>query len=161
MTTLQIKSATTTKAKNGLAWLSFILAAIGGVTATASWVGDMVSGVVSIFWWWAPFALIAIVGLIIVGDVLSDGIPNRTAVYGAILWPSFVLSVEGKLGRLFDGWITDLNRYLDGKIAEYITDVPRGSAGLMTAISVTAIAFAIVHSHRYAKKAKKAKKGDA
>lgn len=142
------------KAKKGLAWLAFGLAIIGGVTATASWVGTIVSGVVGVFWWWVPLALMVVVGLLVVGDVLGDGIPNRRAIYGVILWPSLMLSVEGKLGRTLRGWITAVNNSLDRSVGGWITDAPRGSAAVLTAIAVMTIAFAAVYAERYAKTAR-------
>jgi hypothetical protein len=147
-------TAKTVKAKKGLAWLAFGLAIVGGVTATASWVGAVVSGVVGVFWWWVPLALMVVVGLLVVGDVLGDGIPNRRAIYGVILWPSLVLSVEGKLGRTLRGWITGVNEYLDRSVGAWITDAPRGSAAVLTAITVMTIAFAAVYAERYAKTAR-------
>ena len=134
---------------HGLAWAAFVLAIIGGVTATASWVGALVAAVVGIFWWWMPFVLVTVLGLVVVGDVIVDGIPNRTAIYGVMVWPSCVVAVQGRLGETVRGWVTDLNRWLDAEIAEWITDVPRGSAALLTGISVAAIAFAVVYTRRY------------
>lgn len=144
------------KAKKGLAWLAFALAVVGGVTATASWVGAIVAGVVAVFWWWVPLALMVVVGLLVIGDLIGDGIPNRRAIYGVILWPSLVLSVEGKLGRALQSWLTAINDHLDRSVGGWITDAPRGSAAVLTAITVMAIAFAAVYAERYAKAARAA-----
>jgi hypothetical protein len=148
----KLKLKTGEGTRNVLAWGAFVLAILGGVAATACWVGAPVIFVVGIFWWWMPFVLVVVVGLVVVGDVLVDGIPNRSAIYGAMVWPSLVASVQGKLGETFRGWITSLNTWLDDTIAEWITDAPRGSAALMTVISVAAIAFAVVYTNRYAAK---------
>ena len=70
----KFKLPRTEATRNVLAWGAFVLAIVGGVTATASWVGAPVIFVVGIFWWWVPFVLAVVVGLMVVGDVLVDGI---------------------------------------------------------------------------------------
>jgi hypothetical protein len=154
-------AAKAAKAKRGLAWLAFALAIIGGVTATASWIGAAVAGAAGLFLWWVPLALMVAVGLLVVGDVLGDGIPNRRAIYGVILWPSLMLSVEGKLGHTLQGWITKTNAYLDRSLGGWITDAPRGSAAVLTAIAVMTITFAVVYAERYAKAAQGTRPGPA
>ena len=137
----------------GLAWLAFGCAFVGGVTATASWLGATVAAVVGAFWWWVPLVLIVVVGMLVMFDLVIDGIPNRTAIYGVMAWPSLVLSVEGKLGRNLRGWIGEINSSLDRTIAAWITDAPRGSAAVLTAIAVMAVSAAVVYAEKYAKRA--------
>lgn len=147
LTTLRAKLQTT-----GLAWLALACALVGGVTATASWLGTAVAAVVGVFWWWVPLLLIVVVGLLAVCDLVIDGVPNRTAIYGVMAWPSLVLSVEGKLGRTLRGWIGEINGSLDRTIAAWITDTPRGSAAVLTAIAVMGISGAVVYAEKYAKR---------
>jgi hypothetical protein len=136
-----------------LAWLAFGCALVGGVTATASWVGDWVSAIVGVFWWWMPFVLLVVVGLTVLLDLVTDGIPNRKATYLVILWPSLALSVDGKLGHTLRGWIDAVNAYLDRTFAAWLTDSPRGSAAVLTAVALMTIAAAVLYAEKYAKKA--------
>lgn len=159
LATTKTTTAKAAKAKRGLAWTAFALAIVGGVTATASWLGTIISGVVGAMWWWIPLGLMVVVGLLVVGDILGDGIPNRRAIYGVIVWPSLALSVEGKLGHTLRNSISGVNDYLDRTFAAWLTDTPRGSAAVLTAIAVMAIAFAITYAERYAKTTRNTRPG--
>jgi len=138
---------------SGLAWLAFGCACVGGITATASFLGAVIASVMGALFWWAPLVVTVVVGLTVLFDLLVDAIPNRKATYGVILWPSLVLSVHGKLGRTLHGWITAVNGYLDRTVGAWITDAPRGSAAVLTAIAVMTIAAAVLYTEKYAKTA--------
>lgn len=93
------------KGTRALAWISYGLAVIGGAALTATFVGDWISGLLGIFPGW-----VAIVGftagfVVMVVDLLVDGIPNRLALYTAITLPSLARAVPG---RLSDS-VTDLS----------------------------------------------------
>jgi hypothetical protein len=151
---LNIKGRTTEGVRDGLAWWAFLVAGIGGIAAPATWVGDLIVGAVHIGPWWLPFALFVGFGLAIIGDVFSDGIPNRFAVYAAIVWPSFPTAIEGKAGDKFRGWFQQVNDKADDWMAEWVVDSPTGSRALLTALCITAITFAVVWAQRYAKQSK-------
>lgn len=139
-----------------LAWGSWILAAVGGLSAPSTFVGDIVVGIVGIFWAWVPFALIGVGGAMILGDLLRDGIPERMAVYLTIVWPSFFLAIpkDAGLHKWMTGWMTDLNNWLDSWLGYWVGDV--ASNAIMTVVAVTSISVAVVWSHRYAQGAKRA-----
>jgi hypothetical protein len=132
-----------------IAWVSFILAVVGGLAATGSFIGTIIVKIVQIGPWVLPFPLIGVGLLLILGDIIFDGIPNRMAVYLAIVWPSFFLAIpDGKARQKMSGWIDDLNHWLDKHIAVWIGH--GGANAVMTATAVTCIAMSIVWAHRYA-----------
>jgi hypothetical protein len=135
------------------AWLAFGCALVGGVTATATWLGDWIANVVGVFWWWVPLVLLVVVGLTVVFDLAADWIPNRKAIYCVILWPSLAAAIEGKLGRTLRGWTDAVNAYLDRSLGVWLTDTPRGSAAGLTAVALMTIAAAVLYAEKYAKKA--------
>lgn len=137
--------------KEPLAGASFVLAAVGGLAATGCWVGSWIVFAVHIGPWWLPFPLAGIGLLMIIGDLGRDGIPERLAIYLAILWPSFVMAIpkQAKAHEKLTGWITDMNHWLDTWLTEWIGKP--GTNALMTVVAVTCIAMAVVYAERYAK----------
>jgi hypothetical protein len=156
--TFKLNVKTTDSATNGLAWLSFALAVIGGIAATPTWIGSLISAIAGIGPSWVAFVLIVLVLLAVIRDIVRDGIPNRVAIYGAIAWPSLWLAIEGRLGKNLRGGIKAFNEFLDRNFAEWITDTPQGSsAAVLTIIAATTIAFALFYAHKYAEIAAKPK----
>ena len=145
MPKLRLNLTHTETAGNGLAWLSLALAVVGGITATATWVGTVIAAVVGVFWAWVAFVLIVVVGLSVVLDVVLDGIPNRKAIYGAIVWPSLWLAIQGRLGTTIRGGITEANDHLDREFGGWVTDTP-----VLTTIAVVTITAALFYAHKYA-----------
>lgn len=82
-----------------LAWVAFVF---GGLAASpllaATFVGGILDNILSIGPNWMPplAAFLICVGIAI--DLIADGIPNRLALYGAMLIASVARSVDGKLG---------------------------------------------------------------
>lgn len=82
-----------------LAWISQILAVAGGVGVAATFLGDWISGLIGFFPdWLGPLLLFAAVVAWIL-DLLVDGIPNRLAIWCALLIPTLARSVNGTLGQ--------------------------------------------------------------
>lgn len=81
-----------------LAWISYILAVIGGAAITDTFIGRFVTGVVEFFPSW--LAIVAFAGgfVAMAVDLLVDGIPNRLAVYLGMVLPPVAAAVPGKLG---------------------------------------------------------------
>jgi hypothetical protein len=141
------------KLSDGLAWLAFLLAVIGGFAATSSFIGDLFVAGVHIGPWWLPLALGVVGFLFIIGDLIEDGVPDRLrTVYITILWPSTWLAIEGKFGKLLNSWIVSMNKMLDSKLAVWVSDNPKAQGTIMTGVAAVAISFAVVWAHRYAKK---------
>lgn len=135
-----------------LAWASLILACTGGLAATGSFVGTWIVRIVQIGPWWLPFLLIGLGALRWLGD-LSDGVPNRWAVYISMLWPSLFLAIpDGKMRESMSGWVDDLNRWLDSHLAVWVGHA--GANAIMTVTAVTCIGMAVLWAHKYAKDAK-------
>lgn len=98
-----------------LAWTSFVLAVVGGAALSVTFVGSMITGVVR--WlppWMATVAFVVGVALVAL-DLAMDGVPNRPAVWLAILLPSVGLAIPGQLSssvrdgsntalQWFSGW---------------------------------------------------------
>lgn len=145
--------------KDGIAWLAFIAAVVGGMAATASWVGDLVAKVIHIGPWYLPWIVVVIFFLLVLHDLIEDGLPDRLrTIYFVVLWPSALLSIEGKSGSKLNDWIDRFNEWLDKYIAEWITsgDVTKKDAAL-TGIAAIFISFALYWGHQYARGVKRAK----
>lgn len=151
----RIKALVKTATTHLLAWGSFILACIGGLAATGTFIGSIIVTVVQWGPWWLPFPLIGVGLMVALADLGGDGIPNRRAVYIAMIWPSLFLAIpDGKARDKMTTWVDDLNKWLDGELAEW---VGRGGANaIMTITAATCIAMAVVWAHRYAQDAKTA-----
>lgn len=135
-----------------LATLACAYSVIGGLAATGTWVGDMISGFVGLFWWWTPYVLFFGGLIMFLGDLGRDGIPEAFAIFLPLFLPSFATAVpeNGKLHDLLNGWIDDTNNYLDGTLGEWIGGP--GQEAVLTVVTVTAIAFAVIAQVRYLKK---------
>lgn len=151
------------KVKSGHANLSFFLALIGGFCAAFSPPGAPMRGFAGLFAWWFSLLAFTILFVVCLGDWASEGIPNRPAVYTAILWPSALLKVlTGTCGdRLFEairwiggrtgGWGADWQRKVDAFL-----HVGAAAQSAYTAFAVAFITAALVYAQRYAKSSKKA-----
>lgn len=88
----------------GLCWTSFIFALVGGAAMLGTFVGDFFGwfgGLTGIAIKGVPvITLVMIIGIVILGlaglrDILRDNIPNRTAVWAAILVPCLARGAGG------------------------------------------------------------------
>jgi hypothetical protein len=88
----------------GLCWTSFIFALVGGAAMLGTFVGDLfgwAGGLKGITIKGVPvITLVLIVGIVILGlaglrDILRDNVPNRTAVWAAILVPCLARGAGG------------------------------------------------------------------
>lgn len=159
----EVLAAVRTKVKTGHANLSFLLALIGGCCAAFSPPGALMRGFAGLFAWWFSVLVFTILFVICLGDWAGDSIPNRPAVYTAILWPSALYKVlTGACGdRLFEairwvgartgGWGATWQHEVDAFL-----HVGAGAKSAYTAFAVAFIAAAVVYAQRYAKSAKKA-----
>ncbi len=92
-----------------LAWVAFIF---GGLAASpllaATFIGGIIDNLLSIGPNWVPplAAFLICVGIAI--DLIADGIPNRLALYGAMLISSVGRSVNGKLGASIESGANQL-----------------------------------------------------
>lgn len=96
------------KGIKALAWISFVLAAVGGAATAGTFLGDWVSGLLGFFPDWLGILVLTGAFVAMVIDLFVDGIPNQIALYTAIALPSVARSVPGKLGDT----VTDLSRQL-------------------------------------------------
>lgn len=82
-----------------LAWVAFVF---GGLAASpliaATFVGGIVDNVLSVLPNWVPPLALFVLVVFVVVDLYADGIPNRLALYAAMLTISVGRSVDGKLG---------------------------------------------------------------
>lgn len=146
------------KVKSGMADTSFFLGLGGGILASLSVIGGWIQGAVSWMPWWGPIALWTIAVLVCLGDWSWDSIPNRPAVYTAIIWPSLLIaSLTGKAGAKLLGAIGVIDEKYEKDLAARVkdwTDLPNDVENAFTAFSLIGIAAAITYAQRYAKKSK-------
>lgn len=81
-----------------LAWISWVVAVAGGAAIAVTFIGGLVAGAIGILPSWIAIVAftLGVVGMIL--DLVVDGVPNRLAIWMAILLPSVARSVPGKLG---------------------------------------------------------------
>jgi hypothetical protein len=92
-----------------LAWISFFVALIGGSALAASFLGGWISAAFGFIPYVAPLSLLVGVAAAII-DAANDGVPNRLAIWMAIVLPSVARGVNGELGarvRQMAAGITD------------------------------------------------------
>jgi hypothetical protein len=150
------KTSARDKVSNGLAWAAELAAAVGGICATGTFIGDWVGEPLS----WLPpdWTLWVTVGLtmgilVFVGlDLLDDGVPDRLrTIYLTLVWPSIVMSLEGDAGSWFDTGIKAVNGWLDKNAAGLFVDDPGKTTGtvVLTGFAIMFWVFALVWGHRY------------
>lgn len=137
---------------NLMLWGALVLGTVGGLAATGTFIVSVVSFIVRLGPWWAPYPLAAVGALCVFGDIGKNGIPERFAVYIPMAWPSVLLAIPEKalLHKLLTGWITQLNHWLDKNLGAWIGST--GTHAVMTIVATTCIASGIFVMERYAPK---------
>lgn len=130
-----------------LAWTSLAIATIAGTFAVATFVGDIVRGVLGVFpWGWIPAGLL-IAGLVtIVVDLIKDGEPNHPSLIALMLAPSVASAANGRFGDTVTGWANDLNGAVDDGLSEWFGT--QSSLG----ITIICIVVALILANRVIKK---------
>lgn len=148
------------KVKTGLATSSFLLAFAGGCMAAVSMLGGWLTALAGIGPWWTPAALWAILFVYCLGDWAEDAIPNRRAVYTAMLWPSFlVASLTGECGAKLFKAIGAIDKKTADQWKAGVKDwtkLPGDLEDAFTVFSLIAIVAAATYAQQYAKKSKAA-----
>jgi len=101
----------------GFAWVSFVLAVIGGAGLVGVGLGTAVM-VIAVL---AALALIAI-------DLAKDGIPNQYAVIGAFVLPSLIVSIDGRFPDWLSARLGDLWGWASDHIGEWVGTTTVGLA---------------------------------
>lgn len=143
-----MKKAKVTGAQ-ALAWSSFGFAVLGGTAASGTFVGDTVRTILDALpWGWVPVAgLVGLVGMTAV-DLFMDAIPNRPALYSAIVIPSVATAAPGRLGDVLTNGANSAMDWVDGALAEWLGT--QSSAG----ITVTCVAASLILARRVVKSGK-------
>lgn len=125
------------KGRKGLAWFSFVLAAVGGAAVAVTFVGGIIAGILGFFWWWtAPAALLAAVALI-VRDLWMDGEPNFIALFSAMAIPSLARAAPGRFGNAISDASGKILAQADRAMGEWFgTLAPIGIAGMCILVSL-------------------------
>jgi len=137
-----------------LAAASFLLASLGGMMAAGTFIGSIIIWIIHVGPVWLPFPLAAVGVVLLGGDLIRDGIPERLAVYISMALPSVFMSMpeEGKLHQKFAGWIKDVNNKMNDWLGEWIGMT--GSKAVMTVVAFSCLAAAVLLCERYARGAK-------
>ena len=149
-----------TKVRNGLATSSFFLALSGGILGSVSLLGGWIRNITDIGPWWTAPAAWAVLFVICLGDWAEDAIPNRPAVYTAIIWPSLLVgTLTGKSGAKLFRAIGVISKPTAKKWESGVSDwtrLPSDQRAAFTIFSLILVVAAITHAQRYAKKTKRA-----
>lgn len=134
------------KGARPLAWVSFGAALVGGSALAATFVGSWISGIVGLFPDWIASALFG-VGLIAMGiDLAIDRVPNRLAIWMAILLPSIARAVNGKLGAAVRDVAGQVSSSANAQIGAWL-----GNSSVV-AIAAFGIAIALLVAKRVVRK---------
>lgn len=122
-----------------LAWISWGLALGGGSAIASTFIGRLIGGFVGIFPGWVAVLLFTLgaVGMFI--DLLVDGVPNRLAIWMAIVLPSVARAVPGKLSATF----TNLSSSLLSAINQWLGEWVGTTATLGVAVATVGVALLI------------------
>lgn len=148
-----------TKVRSGLANGSFLLAVIGGFLASVSMIGGWLNNIVGVGPWYTPVAAFMVLFMVCLGDWASDNVPNRPAVYTAMLWPSFLVgSLTGEPGAKLFSAIGAISKSTAAGMKSGVikwTDLPGTLEDAFTVFSLICIVGAVTYAQRYAEKKKK------
>lgn len=108
------------KANKGLAWFAFALAVAAGSALTGTFVGDWVSGIVGFLPTWITVP--ALIGgfLWMAIDLFADGIPNKPALYLAMVLPSWSIGLSGQLAVQVRSWSGQVLDRIDSSLGQYV-----------------------------------------
>jgi hypothetical protein len=137
---------------DGTTWLALLFVLIGSFTATGTFVGRWIGGLAHHLPLWIVIPVAVVSAGKFFYDLIDDGIPNKIATFViATLWPSFLLGAQGKGAKFINGWITDMNNWIDGKVGPWVSDNPTHTSThtLMTTISLTCLGFGLYTAFRY------------
>lgn len=150
------KVSASDKVSNGLAWAAEIAAALGGICAVGTFLGDWTNTVLE----WLPerWTLYVTIGLVVlmlgrvVFDLADDHVPDKlSTIYLTLLWPSVVMSLTGDVGDWFDTGIGAVHKWLADHAASAFIDNPGKGDGeaILTCFAIAFFVFALVWGHRY------------
>jgi hypothetical protein len=137
--------------ENPLAALAFIAAGLGGFAVSDTWIGHLIGNIVNIGPIYLPHVLFGAAVFTIACDLFRDGIPERLAIYLALVAPSLAMAIpeDAKLHTLLGGWITDLNDWLDRALGPWFVGDAKNVT--LTIVGMMSIAISILWCQRYAK----------
>lgn len=136
------------KGTAGLAWASWIIAAVGGTLAVDTFVGHLAVKILqAIPWGWVPAVLLAALVIGMGLDLFLDWIPNQFAVGAAMAIPSVAAAATGRLGAKVTEFSGDLLRWLDGSLTGWL------GTSSSTGLAVACIVAATLMARRVVKKA--------
>jgi hypothetical protein len=128
-----------------LAWISYLLAVVGGAALANTVVGQLIGGIIG---WFPPWvAQVGFAGGVtaMAVDLICDGIPNRLAVWMGILLPSLATSIEGKLGTTVTNISAQMLGQIDGGLRSWLgTSSALGIAACAVVISLL-VARRVIH----------------
>lgn len=121
----RIKESLTDLPQFVLAWITQVMAFLGGAFAVATFLGDWLDTALGwIPWEWVPVALLFAITMGVLLDLLWDALPERIALWGAFAAPSVAAAVPGNLGDSVQGWADDLKGALRDGLTEWFGDQP-------------------------------------
>lgn len=125
------------KGIKALAWISFVLAAVGGAALAGTFLGGWVAGILGFFPDWVGILALTGAFVALAIDLFVDGIPNQVALYTAMTLPALGRSVPGRLGDTVTDMSQQLLASLNGALGEWLgTTSTVGLAVVSVAVSL-------------------------
>jgi hypothetical protein len=127
-----------------LSWVSQLLAVAGGVGIASTFLGNWISATVGLFPdWLGPLLLFAAVIAWAI-DLIVDGIPNRMAIWCALLVPSLARSVHGELGVKVTSIAGQLANAINSKLGSLLGTTSILSIALAAALAALLVARRVI-----------------
>jgi len=125
-----------------LSWVAYGFALAGGAAIAATFVGDVLAGLVGLFPGWVAI-IVFVAGIIATGiDLFLDSEPNKVALYVAMVLPSVARAVPGKLSDAVTSALNHALSQVTNALGAWL------GAGSAFGFAVTLIAVALLMARR-------------
>jgi hypothetical protein len=139
MREFKIKAVKGAAFRNLMSWIGEVIAFIGGMAASAAWLGKVVDkimwdGIYGLAFAWIVFIIAFCLWL---RGILDDGVPNRWTIYLELLLPSlFSAAVGGRWGGWIDGKSNQFTHWLAVQTNVYVIDGKQSTSALLVIFSI-------------------------
>lgn len=124
------------------AWASFALAVAASPLLAGTFVGGIVDNVLGVLPAVVPLVVFVVMIVSTAVDLGVDGVPNRVALYCAMLACSVARSVQGRLGDSVERWANALLDQIRGPLGDLL------GTGSALALALAAAAAAYIVARR-------------
>lgn len=127
------------KGRKALAWTSFVLALLAGTAMTATFIGDMIVGMLDWMWpWMAPLVFVGVF-ISMAMDLFVDGEPNQVALYSALVLPTLALAAPGQMSAAVTDGVNNLRASVGDGLSSWLGLGSTSSLGVAAVCTVAAL----------------------